>query len=164
MSPLLRYACTLLQADRYHPDGASDTNSVLAAFQRGEAHGVYGDFGMQSLQQRASRNPVAITEHFHRRTLCAWDKLLGVSMSQRKTCPFNARQKGALGRLAAMQYVTECNGRKSLHIHALTYGSLLGGAAGQPLVAPDASASTTATPATPATPPSTPTPLAPSLV
>eukprot|EP01047_Picozoa_sp_COSAG01_P100751 COSAG01_NODE_30564_length_613_cov_3.690661_1_plen_137_part_01 len=24
-----------------------------------------------------------------------------------------------------MQYVTECNGRKSLHIHALTYGSLL---------------------------------------
>ena len=35
---------------------------------------------MQSLQQRASRNPVAITEHFHRRTLCAWDKLLGVSM------------------------------------------------------------------------------------
>jgi hypothetical protein len=55
----------------------------------------------------------------------AWDKLLGVDLARKKTCPFTARPKGALGRLAAMLYVTECNGRKSLHIHALSYGALL---------------------------------------
>jgi hypothetical protein len=103
-----------LSGDPYTLVTDDTTSKVLAKFQRGETHRVYGDFSLQSLQCRASKNPVAVTEHFYRRTLVAWDKLLGVDLARKKTCPFTARPKGALGRLAAMLYVTECNGRKSL--------------------------------------------------
>jgi hypothetical protein len=113
-----------LHVDEYSPEGAAATTEVLEAFQRGES--IRGrDFDFRAQQQRASKNPVAVTEHFHRRTLLAWEHLLGVDVERKKTCPFAALPKGALGRLAAMLYVTECNGRGSLHIHALTYGSIL---------------------------------------
>jgi hypothetical protein len=115
----------MLRDDPYTPDGASDVTNVLRAFQRGESHPAYGDFSHQALQQRASVNPIAVTEHFDRRTRLAWVHLLGVDVGHRLTLPFAARPKGACGRLAAMTMVKECNGRKSQHIHALTSGSAM---------------------------------------